>query len=151
MHYRQLGFVLCLGLIMVTACNRPLRNQVTQTQTTPSNPPSVVTGTSEGVLSSGGVSRHYLLHIPATYQAGMAVPLVINFHGFNSNSRQEENLTGMSAKADQENFIVVYPDGLNSTWYPGHGAEGEADLRFIRELITWIESHYTIEGWNNPG
>jgi len=91
------------------------------------------------------VSRHYLLHVPPSYQTGTAVPLVINFHGFNSNSQQEENLTGMSAKADQEGFIVVYPDGLNSTWYPGHGTDGEADLTFIRELITTLQSQYSID------
>jgi len=34
---------------------------------------------------------------------------------------------------------------LDSTGYPGHGAKGEADLRFIRELVAWIESQYSID------
>src|SRR5262245_4606667 len=137
--------VLLLSLMITAACNRPLRNQAIPTGTSQPNPASAVAGTSAGTLSSGGETRHYLLHLPAAYQAGVAVPLVINFHGFNSNSRQEENLTGMSAKADREGFIVVYPDGLDSTWYPGHGTAGEADLRFIRELVTEIESQYRID------
>jgi len=142
---RRIGIVMFLCLLVVTSCNRPLRNLLASTDTSEQSRPPVVAGTSEGTLPSGGATRHYLLHIPPSYKAGVAVPLVINFHGFSSNSRQEEVLTGMSAKADQEGFIVVYPDGLDATWYPGHGANGEADLRFIRDLIAWIENNYSID------
>ncbi len=65
---------------------------------------------------SSGVTRHYILHVPSTYQSGNAVPLIINFHGLGFNSKEEASSTGMSAKADEEKFIVVYPDGLNSAW-----------------------------------
>jgi polyhydroxybutyrate depolymerase len=40
---------------------------------------------------------------------------------------------------------VVYPDGLNHTWYDGLGPNGEADLQFIRNLISYIESQYSID------
>src|SRR5689334_15122923 len=104
MKHRHIGFVLSLCW-MVTACNRPLRNQVIPTEPAPSNPSPVVTGTSEGSFSSSGETRHYRVHISPSYQDGIAVPLVVNFHGFSSNSQQEENMTGMSVKADQEGFI----------------------------------------------
>jgi polyhydroxybutyrate depolymerase len=102
-------------------------------------------GSSEGQITSGGVTRHYILHLPAGYQAGKLTPLILNFHGYNSNSQQQENLTDMSAKADREGFIVVYPDGLNSTWFDGPGADGERDLQFVRDLISHLESQYTID------
>ena len=50
------------------------------------------------------------------------MPPVINFHGYGSNSAQEEALSGMSRKADQAGFLVVYPDGLNHAWFDGPGA-----------------------------
>ena len=65
------------------------------------------------------MTRHYILHLPANDQTGTAVPLVLNFHGYGSNSKQEEDLTGMSAKADREGFIVAYPDGIDLAWLPG--------------------------------
>lgn len=37
-------------------------------------------------LISGGVRRHYILHVPVGYQPNVPVPLVINFHGLTSNS-----------------------------------------------------------------
>ena len=99
----------------------------------------------DGSISSGGVTRHYILHVPSSYQQGNAVALILNFHGYGSNSQQEENLTGMSAKADRAGFIVVYPDGLNNAWHDGPGAEGKADQQFIRDLIANLESQYSID------
>jgi polyhydroxybutyrate depolymerase len=96
-------------------------------------------------IISGGVSRHYIIHVPAGYQPNAAVPLIINFHGLTSNSRQEEALTGMSVKADREDFIVVYPDGLNATWYTGPGPDGQRDRQFVRDLISSLESQFSID------
>jgi len=131
-------------LIIITACNRPLRSRSTP-PTTQQNSPSAKIGTSEETISSGGVTRHYLLHIPSSYQQGNAIPLILNFHGYGSNSKQEENLTDMSAKADRENFTVVYPDGLDHAWHDGSGAEGDADKQFIHDLVANLESQYSID------
>jgi polyhydroxybutyrate depolymerase len=83
--------------------------------------------------------------VPANYQAGTAVALILNFHGYGSNSQQEENLTGMSAKADREGFIVVYPDGIEATWHTGLVAQGDADRQFVRDLVAHLQSLYTID------
>ena len=138
-------FIVITTLIIITACGRPLRGRPTPTPGLQQNPAAARTSSVDGTISSGGVTRHYLLHIPPSYQAGSAVSLVINFHGYKSNSSQEENLTGMSPKADRENFIVVYPDGIDSTWFTGPGAEGEADLQFLRDLIVSLESQYSVD------
>ena len=51
----------------------------------------------------------------------------------------------MSAKADRENFIVAYPDGLDNVWHDGPGAEGDADQKFIRDLVVTLEQQYSID------
>ena len=38
-------------------------------------------GTVDRQITSGGVVRHYLLHVPANYDAGTPTPLIFNFHG----------------------------------------------------------------------
>ncbi len=98
----------------------------------------------ETQIVSGGVTRHFILHVPPSYN-GNPVALVINLHGYSSNSKQEEALTGMSPKADEAGFIVVYPDGIESTWYTGPGAQGDADQQFVRDLIAHLEALYTID------
>ena len=145
-------------LIVIMACSHPLRNRSASTSVPPQNPLSAGTGSTDETISSGGVTRHYILHVPSTYQQGSAVALIINFHGFDSNSQQEENLTGMSAKADSEGFIVVYPDGMNNEWHDGSGTEGDADKQFIRDLIAALVSQYSINpkqiyatGFSNGG
>jgi polyhydroxybutyrate depolymerase len=135
-------FLLILILSIVFACNRPtLDRSGSSTQ----SPASIHSGSIEAQIISSGVSRHYILHVPTGYHPNAAVPLVINFHGFGSNSRQEEALTGMSVKADREDFIVAYPDGLNSTWYTGPGTDGQQDRQFVRDLIGSLESQYSID------
>ena len=123
-----------LALFLLAACNRPLRGLV-------NSPVASI----DGQITSGGVVRHYLLHVPAIYEADVPIPLVINFHGLTSNSQQEENLTRMSVKADSAGFIVVYPDGLNAKWFDGPGVEGQTDLQFVRDLIATLESQYKID------
>jgi len=39
-------------------------------------------------IISNGQARRYRLHIPAAYQPGTPMPLVINLHGLNSNAAQ---------------------------------------------------------------
>jgi polyhydroxybutyrate depolymerase len=136
--------VIVVILLALYACNRSFRNP-SNSPASAQNQPSYKTGSFDGEITSSGVTRHYMLHIPSGYQAGTPVPLILNFHGYSSNSREEEALTGMSAEADREGFIVVYPDGLNSTWYTGPGADGQADRQFPRDLIAALESQYSID------
>ncbi len=138
-------YSLILFLLIGAACNRPFQDRSNLSTNSPQPPASVRGGSIDAQIISSGLSRHYFLHVPPVYQGGEAVPLIINFHGLGSNSRQEEALTGMSAKADREGFIVVYPDGINSTWYTGPGTDGQKDRQFVRDLITYIESQYSID------
>ena len=96
-------------------------------------------------VSTGGNTRDALLHIPATYAAAAAVPLVIDLHGDGSNGREQEALSGMSALSDREGFLVAYPNALNQKWDDAAGSAGAADRRFISALITTLQSTYRVD------
>jgi len=98
-------------------------------------------------LDSGGVTREYLLHISSTYDAGTAVPLLINIHGFSATAQQQALLSGMSGKSDNEGFIVVYPQALGDppTWRVGPLGGGDEDLAFIVDLIDHMQAGYNID------
>jgi polyhydroxybutyrate depolymerase len=61
-------------------------------------------------LQVEGRTRSYLVHIPPRYSAS-PTPVVLAFHGVGDTARKMVWMSGLSEKADQAGFIVVYPSG----------------------------------------
>jgi polyhydroxybutyrate depolymerase len=102
-------------------------------------------------LNFAGVDRNYWLYIPSSYDGKTPVPLVIVLHGLGESPSSVEGESGMSKKADAEGFIVVYPEGIGSSWNAGFGmgtayASNVDDVGFIRELISSLQQSYKIDG-----
>jgi polyhydroxybutyrate depolymerase len=73
--------------------------------------PHVKPGTFAKTIEIEGQPREYILHTPPTYDGSQALPVVIVLHGHGGSDKEMMAATGMNAKADQENFIVIYPNG----------------------------------------
>lgn len=101
-------------------------------------------------LNYGGLDRSYLIHIPPQYDNRTSVPLVIVLHGGGGSAENIENVTGFNSLADKEDFIVVYPEGVDGTWNSGHCC-GSAmnmqvdDVGFILTVIEDVESSDNID------
>ena len=106
------------------------------------------------------VTRRYALYIPENL-GNNPVPLVFELHG---GGIYIEDMTGESGHktpyklwmplADQEKFIVVYPEGLNGaygkpTWNDCRGDcevnSGADDVQFIDTLIQIISKKYPVD------
>jgi len=97
----------------------------------------------------------YKINLPSSYDPSNSYPLVFVFHGGGGNGINIEDTTNFTQKADEEEFIVVYPYGtgvLNKillTWNCGFCC-GYAlrnnidDIGFIRSLYEHIENEYSI-------
>jgi polyhydroxybutyrate depolymerase len=98
------------------------------------------------MLTHGGLERTYMLHIPPSYDGRDAVPLVVNLHGFGSNGRQQANYSGFPAKADEEGFIVVSPDGAGQPlqWDLLRRRPPD-DIGFIGALIDQLEEDFCVD------
>ncbi|MGB8646007.1 MAG: PHB depolymerase family esterase [Anaerolineae bacterium] len=85
-------------------------------------------------MTVGALERTYLLHIPTGYTAARAWPLVILLHGGGGTGKEMMTHTrgGMNALADQEGFIVAYPDGIDKQWNDGRQLD---QVRAMRENI----------------
>lgn len=102
-------------------------------------------------INVGGTNRSYRLYIPALYDGSEAVPLVFNFHGYGSNSQEQEFYGDFRPIADTANFILVHPQGLDL----GGGAAGwnnfmpysatNYDYTFVNELLDSLELKYNID------
>ncbi len=106
----------------------------------------------EGVwtLSVGGRERVAKVHVPAIVKADVETPLVMNFHGFTSNASQQSLLSGMSAKADKEGFVVIYPEGLQSSWNAGACCGSSMndsidDVGFVSALLDEAEKRLCVD------
>ena len=62
-----------------------------------------------------GTDGRYLLHVPQRIRAGHPAPLVLVFHGSPGTAREMVRMTGFSATADDEGFLVAYPDAFDAT------------------------------------
>lgn len=96
-----------------------------------------------------GRSRHWLVHVPPSYRAGHAVPLVIAFHGRYSSPEKMVHLTGLDRVADRDGFIVAYPAGVDRSWAaevdsPADKA-GVDDVAFTRALLDRLQAEYSID------
>ncbi len=69
-------------------------------------------GDFDEVITSGGETREYSLHVPPSYTGTETVPLILNWHGRGSNASDQQDYSELPAKADEAGFIVVAPQGL---------------------------------------
>jgi polyhydroxybutyrate depolymerase len=100
----------------------------------------------------GRDARTFRLHVPSSYDPTAATPVVLNFHGFGSNGEQQDQLSGMSAKADQSGFVAVHPEGLGDpqSWNAGNccGFAQETnvdDVSFVNAMLDELEARLCVD------
>jgi polyhydroxybutyrate depolymerase len=93
----------------------------------------------------GGQTRTYRVYRPVNFSTSTSLPLVINMHGLNSNSQQQEQYTLFNPLADTARCVVVYPDAINGQWNIVIGQSGVNDVGFISALIDTMYKNYNID------
>ena len=94
--------------------------------------------------------RSYRVYIPPSYSDdGDPFPLVVVMHGAGGTGADTEAFTGFNDLADQENFIAVYPDGLNHVWNDGRSGDPRInnvdDVHFLDNLVQYMEKMLHID------
>ena len=99
-----------------------------------------------------GVPRSYHIHVPSGYDEAAPVPLVLALHGGRGTGSRLERLTGLTPIAEEEGFIVVYPNGINQQWNDGVGLRVSGyppatadDTGFLLALIEALSQEYAID------
>ncbi len=100
-------------------------------------------------LEVDGITRVYRLYIPASYTGTEAVPLVLNLHGYGSNSLEQFLYGNFINIADTANFIIAMPEGTvdlvgNLSWNT-FGLSSVDDIGFLSQFIDFVSSQYNID------
>ena len=103
-------------------------------------------GTTAKTITVKGVSRSYLLSVPAGYTGTTRVPLVFDFHGLGSNDVEQAVYSQMSVQAGARGWIVVTPQGQaagsTNLWQL---ATTSPDVDFVAALVTSVSSVLCVD------
>jgi len=113
-------------------------------------------------ISSSGNQRCYFVYYPPNLDRDQPVPIVFSFHGFLSNPNSHALITSWHKLADEERFIVVYPQGTHfpQRWDSGAtwGASNIDDVQFFLDMLEDMSTKVSIDptrvyvnGFSNGG
>jgi polyhydroxybutyrate depolymerase len=108
------------------------------------------TSATTGTIVSSGEKREYLLDVPKSYNGTKPTPLVISLHTAISWPSSSMAISQWNLVADENGFIVVYPEGTGrgpKSWEMT-GSETPSrmpDVIFISELIDKLVASYNID------
>jgi polyhydroxybutyrate depolymerase len=154
----HMGWVRVLGALLTAgAAGFPLTGA---SQGAASVPESITrAGEHRVTLQHGGLSREYLVHVPARYRPGEPMPLVLSFHGGGGNMEIQANdrTYGLISHAEKAGYVAVFPNGFSrlrsgklATWNSGLCC-GQArdrnidDVGFVRAVVADVQQRLSID------
>jgi len=95
-------------------------------------------------IKVGDTTRSYLLYVPENLP-DKPVPLVLVFHGGGGKAANMPSFTKFDHVADENGFIVAYPESINKSWSDTRGLSPADDVGFIRTLIANLSRSRKID------
>jgi polyhydroxybutyrate depolymerase len=167
-----LGFT--LPALVASAAEGPLRkrirDRVAERAAQQAGPavPATRLASGEKILKPGryeirmqhdGIERAALVHVPRTYTAGAAAPLVMALHGGGGGMiyQASDSRYGLITKSEQAGFIAVFPNGISdvasgmlATWNAGTCCakardQNVDDVGFLRRLVEDVSRRINID------
>ncbi|MCU0704230.1 MAG: prolyl oligopeptidase family serine peptidase [Fimbriiglobus sp.] len=101
----------------------------------------------------GGLKREALVYAPA--KPGKKVPVVFAFHGHGGTAKNAAR--SFALQTHWQEAIVVYPQGLptpgrltdpdgkKNGWQATAGDQGDRDLKFFDEMLTWLKKDHLVD------
>jgi polyhydroxybutyrate depolymerase len=113
-----------------------------------------------GSLNHGGLNRTFVYYVPTSWNQSQQLPLLIVLHGLTQTGPGVMNITNFNDIAEQNNFIVCYPNGVNNAWNANMNITVSTvdDIGFVETLATYFQSDFNTDpakqylcGFSNGG
>lgn len=106
----------------------------------------------EFTMNHEGLEREYILYKPKNFSENG--PLVMMLHGYSSNNNNLLSYSKMNAIADQNGFMICYPQGAityltnQSHWNANLQMSDINDIDFLSDLVIEIQKQYKVSKEN---
>lgn len=106
----------------------------------------------EFTMNHEGLEREYILYKPKNFSEN--APLVMMLHGYSSNNNNLLSYSKMNAIADQNGFMICYPQGAityltnQSHWNANLQMSDINDIDFLSDLVIEIQKQYKVSKEN---
>jgi len=102
-------------------------------------------------IEHDNIDREFYVYIGSAYQNNS--PILFSLHGYTSRGLWNMNYTGFQSIADDDGFIVIYPQGTllpatgQTHWNVGGWTTSSQtdDVDFINTVISFIDDEYSID------
>lgn len=111
-------------------------------------------------MNHNGITRDYYYYTPSTWNGTDQLPLLMVLHGLTQTASGIMSITEFNTIAEDNNFIVVYPDGINNAWNANMNVSVSQadDLGFVEELAMHFQNGFNTNplrqylcGFSNGG
>ena len=94
-------------------------------------------------IQHDGLTRDFVYYTPSNWNANQQLPLLIVLHGLTQTGNGIMNITDFNTIAEDNNFIVCYPDGINNSFNANMNVTVSTadDLGFIESLFSYFEQN----------
>ena len=96
----------------------------------------------------GETSRTFIVRLPESFAGTDTVPLVLDFHTLGGTPAGEAAASGYRELAEQEGFIVAWPEGIEGAWNIGPcctTARDVDDVGFARAVVAQVQTEVCID------
>ena len=151
----QIPAAILLLSLLLTACNRPLRQNYASTEQVIPAPNGLNAGNYHLSMTVDELERTYILHVPPA--ASGPLPLIVVLHGTYGTGRKMQLGLGFDQYADQRGFYVAYPDAYQAPgeretarWNDGRGTlesslAGIDDVKFLVNMVDDIAAQVPLD------
>jgi polyhydroxybutyrate depolymerase len=120
----------------------------------------LASGTRTVSVDVDGVQRQYILHVPEGWQDKPSLPVVLMFHGGGGTARGAIRETGWIEMADDQGFLVVFPEGMppnpalpsSFSGNPQRWNDGSDrfnldvdDVAFVQKIIEDLDADFSMD------
>jgi polyhydroxybutyrate depolymerase len=94
-------------------------------------------------IQHDGLTRDFVYYTPSNWNSNQQLPLLVVLHGLTQTGNGIMNITDFNTIAEDNNFIVCYPDGINNSFNANMNLTVSTadDLGFIESLIAYFEQN----------